>query len=248
MASGDGAASGLDKVRLALTRGREGAGTAGFVAGLGTVVAAGVSRARMYLADLALDLRLGVRTRGLADNESLLAPRSLGREPHAYEPVHADWWRRAMAALPPVPPDATFVDLGTGRGRPMVLAARMGFRRVVGVELDPALVRTAERNVDRWTRRSAGRSGTVMTVVHADAAVYPLPDGPLVVFMANPFGAETLRRVLDQVVARRGRGEVTVVYFNPVHADVVDEYPTLRVHERGADWAIYLLAAPEAAA
>ncbi|MGY1796777.1 methyltransferase domain-containing protein [Geodermatophilus sp. SYSU D00525] len=234
--------AGLRRVRLVIGRRLRGRGLTGVVHESCRTVGAGVRRGRMYLSDLALDLRLGVRTRGLADNEASLAPQTFGRDPHAYEPVHADWWRRAMSALPPVHRDATFVDLGTGRGRPLVLAARMGFRRIVGVELDPALVRTAERNARRWSRRDPGLA---MTVVHADAATYPLPDGPLVVFMANPFGAETLRRVLDQVVARRGRGDVVVVYFNPLHADVFDEYPSLEVHDRGPDWAVYRLPGPE---
>jgi predicted RNA methylase len=190
----------------------------------------------MYLSDLALDLRLGIRTRGLSDNEASLGSRALGRDPHAYEPVHADWWRRAMSELPPFPAEATFVDLGTGRGRPMILAARMGFRRVVGVELDPVLARTAERNVRRWSRRNPS---VEMTVVHADAATCPLPEGPLVLFLANPFGAETMRRVLDRVVARPGSDEVVVVYFNPVHADVFADHPDLVVHARGSDWVVY---------
>ena len=83
-----------------------------------------------------------------------------------------------------------------------------------------------------------------MTVVQADAATYPMPDGPLVVFMANPFGAGTMRRVLEQVVARRGRGEVVIVYSNPVHADVFDAYPALTVHDRGPDWAVHELDGP----
>jgi protein-L-isoaspartate O-methyltransferase len=241
VASKDGLAVGLRRARLALVKTWPAAGPAVVLPALRRLVGAGTSRTRRYLSDLAWDLRLGVRTRGFTDNEASLAPRTLGHDPHGYEPVHADWWRRAMSALPPVPADAVFVDLGTGRGRPMILAARMGFHRVVGVELDPDLVRTAQRNVQRWGRRG---SGAVMTVVHADAATYPLPDGPLVVFMANPFGAETMRRVLEQVAARRGRGDVVVVYFNPVHADVFDEYPALAMHERGADWVVYRLAGP----
>ena len=65
----------------------------------------------MYLSDLALDLRLGVRTRGLADNEASLTPQTLGRDPHGYELVHADWWRRVMSALPSrrTPPPSTWV-------------------------------------------------------------------------------------------------------------------------------------------
>ena len=87
-----------------------------------------------------------------------------------------------------------------------------------------------------------------MTVVHADAAAYPLPEGPLVLFLANPFGAETMRRVLDRVVARPGSDETVVVYFNPVHAEVFAEHPTLAVHAQGSDWVVYRRTAAGSAA
>jgi hypothetical protein len=59
--------------------------------------------------------------------------------------------------------------------------------------------------------------------------------------MANPFGAQTLRRVLDQVVARTGPAEVVLVSFNPVHADVFVAYPSLTLNAHGADWRVYRL-------
>jgi hypothetical protein len=244
--------AGLRKARLTIRRAWQESGPTGVISALSRIARTGAARARMHISDVAMDLRLGVRTRGFADNEDSVGPLSLEGDPHAYEPIHADWWRRCMSALPPMPANATFVDLGAGRGRPMILAARMGFRRIVGVELDPVLAGTATRNVQRWKERqgSTDRSGRLMTVVQMDAATYPLPEGPLVIFMANPFGPETLRRVLQQVVARHtvGKGDVVVVYFNPVHEHVFGEYPSLSLHDRGADWAVYRLSGAAATA
>ena len=63
-------------------------------------------------------------------------------------------WRRCR---PVAPIDAyTFVDLGAGMGRAMLLAAAYPFRAVVGVELHPTLARIARRNLALW--RAAGRS------------------------------------------------------------------------------------------
>jgi len=41
-----------------------------------------------------------------------------------------------MATVPLEPAESTFVDLGSGRGRALFFAARTGFHRVIGVELD----------------------------------------------------------------------------------------------------------------
>jgi len=79
-------------------------------------------------------------------------------------------------------------------GRAVLLASELGFKAVMGVELHPALVRIARRNVRLW--RAAGRERGPMRVVAADAVEYELPEGPVLVFLFNPFGAPVLRRLL----------------------------------------------------
>ena len=135
-----------------------------------------VSRA----AEIAFDRACGVRTRGAVDNGAQVSALSIGGDAHEYEPANLLLWLRMEHAVPAVRRGTTFVDLGAGLGRPAILAACLGYRRVVAVELDPDLARQAEDNIRRWRsrRRSSRRPDPDVEVVHGDAAAYELPPGP----------------------------------------------------------------------
>src|ERR1700719_3166712 len=44
----------------------------------------------------------------------------------------------------------TFVDIGAGKGRALLLAAELPFRKVIGVELSEELARIAQKNITLW--------------------------------------------------------------------------------------------------
>jgi hypothetical protein len=79
-------------------------------------------------------------------------------------------------------------------GRALLLASELRFKAAVGVELHPALARIARKNVSMW--RTAGRERSPVRIVEGDAVEFELPEGPLLVFLFNPFGAAVLRRLL----------------------------------------------------
>jgi SAM-dependent methyltransferase len=108
----------------------------------------------------------------------------------------------------------TFVDLGAGMGRALLLAADFPFRAVVGVELNPTLARIGRRNMALW--RAAKRARAPMRMLCRDAAEFKLPDGPCVVFLFNPFGAPVLRRLLTAWTrSLAGReGQLDILYVN----------------------------------
>lgn len=195
--------------------------------------------------ELVFDARMGVRTRGEVRHESELIPVSVGGDPRFYQPIYLFQWRKTLAAIPVEPATATFVDLGAGLGRAVILAAERGFRRVVGVELDAELAAKAEENVRRWrARRGAGRRpGQEVVIAEGDAATYPLPDGPLVVLLYNPFGPTTLRLVLRHLADRKAAaGEPAyVAYLNPINESVFAEFPELVRHAGGRGWSVYRL-------
>jgi SAM-dependent methyltransferase len=100
--------------------------------------------------------------------------------------------------------DFTFVDLGSGKGKVLFLAADYPFARIVGVEYSPELHAVAQENLRRY-RSDRQRCRTLETVL-ADAVTYPLPAGPLICFIFNSFDPPTMRRVmrhLDREAARR---------------------------------------------
>lgn len=111
----------------------------------------------------------------------------------------------------------SFVDLGSGKGRAVILAARYPFRSIVGVEFAAELHAAAEANLAM--RPAADRQR--IRLVNEDATRFVFPDGPLVVFLYHPFGGTVCRqvaeRLMDEVRARPR--PVRVVYLNPQHQD-----------------------------
>lgn len=158
----------------------------------------------------------------------------------------SDAWNTAYYAIPPSVfhhvmaqlsmsflADATFIDLGCGKGRALLLASEYPFRQVIGVEISPKLHRVAVENVERYTaaRCADGRgSGPPVHVLLQDAAQYPFPDGPLVVYLYNPFCRPVLERMLanlDRSLAGDPR-EAAVLYINHELRDVLDRAPFLQ--------------------
>ncbi|MGB7267708.1 MAG: class I SAM-dependent methyltransferase [Terracidiphilus sp.] len=145
------------------------------------------------------DLEFGVRTSGLVAGRHLGSGHRHDRHVTAYYAVAPSVfhgiivrWRRCR---PVAPIDAyTFIDLGAGMGRAMLLASAYPFRAVIGVELHPTLARIGRRNMALW--RAGGRTHAPMRMHCRDAAEFTMPPGPCVAFLFNPFGAPVLRRLL----------------------------------------------------
>jgi SAM-dependent methyltransferase len=204
-----------------------------------------VSIPMAVVADFVFDLTSGVRTRGVLHPGDEMKAASVGGDPKSYGTTPLTWWRQMRSALPMNPAEATFIDLGAGRGRALILAAKMGFRRVIGVELDASLAKEAEENIERWLGRE--KAGTRYThdieVVVQDAATFEFPPGPLVIGLFNPFGSTTLEQVLGSLCSDRSssEAEVYVAYFYPRHADVFEQFPELILQTQGRQWLLYRL-------
>ena len=115
---------------------------------------------------------------------------------HRYEASSPDGFHEAMRALPITHGDFTFVDLGSGKGRCLLMAEEWGFREIIGIEFALELHRSALQNLGR------GHHPTIRAV-HADAADYELPPGPLVLYVYNPFDAGLLQGILARAVVPR---------------------------------------------
>lgn len=124
-----------------------------------------------------------------------------------YEPTPPSVIRDVLDALPTE--GRTFVDLGSGKGRVVLLASERLFLQVIGVEYKRTLHWRAKRNVAAWR----GPRAAPIRLVCADAADWDPPEGPLTLFLYNPFSELVLRAALARV---RGR-DVHVAYVNPIH-------------------------------
>jgi len=175
-------------------------------------------------AGLRFDAEHGVTTEALLFLGEL-DPEAVGPNlAHAthYEATPVGDFDRLLGHVPFPVEGATFVDLGSGMGRAVLLAARKPFRQVVGVEISPALHEIARENLER-VDRSALRCRDVR-LVRNDAARYRFPRGSLVVYLFNPFDAVVLEAVLAQLAIHAAR-DVALVYHTPVQRAFVDAHP-----------------------
>ena len=134
----------------------------------------------------------------------------------------------------------TFVDLGSGKGRVLMLAALRPFRRVIGVEVSRALHAAALVNVARFAARN--RRAAPVECVCADASV-ELPHGDLLVFLYNPFDAPLLAKARDRMLARHEGQDrrLCVVYINPLHHALFEQDGRFACAHRDSSLAVYWL-------
>lgn len=124
----------------------------------------------------------------------------------------------------------SFVDIGCGKGRALLLALRYPFRRAVGVELSPELAAVAQRNLLQM--RAPWRLDVPAEAFAGDATSFQLPDGPALLYFYHPFAAPVMRTFLEHVrreAGRRGSGaadEIYLLYMNPeLDALVMEQMP-----------------------
>lgn len=167
--------------------------------------------------------------------------RLLGMFHSAYQPTDPAAFHEMLDALQQTPSadhtnlgatlnfrDFTFIDLGSGKGRTLLMASDYPFRRIVGVELLPALHAIALENLRQY--KSASQKCFAIESICADATTFPLPEGPLVIYLFNPFPESGMRQVatnLEQTLRAHAR-PAYVLYHNPLLEHVLIESGRLR--------------------
>ena len=76
--------------------------------------------------------------------------RLLGIFHSPYMPTDPATFGEMMAALPIDFHQFTFIDIGSGKGRTLLMASEFPFRRILGVEILPELDRAARENIQAY--------------------------------------------------------------------------------------------------
>jgi hypothetical protein len=179
-------------------------------------------RSRFGDADYDWDFRVNTTSGAVGWRDRLL-----GIFHSPYQPTEASLFHEMMGALQQNTQvnleDFTFIDLGSGKGRTLLMASDYPFRRILGVELLPSLHQVAQENVAQY--KSDSQRCFDMESRCADATAFPLPDGPLLIYLFNPFPESGLRRAianLKQSLERHPRAAF-VLYHNPQLENVLTD-------------------------
>ncbi len=174
--------------------------------------------------------------------------RLLGLFHSPYQPTDPALFHEMMAGLPVVSKQFsqqfefetfTFVDLGSGKGRTLLMASEYPFRKIVGVELLPALHQIACENLRRY--KSKSQKCWALETVCGDATDFSFPAEPLVLYLFNPLPESGLRQVianLDRSWSDHPR-PVYVLYHNPLLEGVLTESSVLTKLDGTEQYSIY---------
>ncbi len=127
------------------------------------------------------------------------------------------------------PPDAfAFVDMGSGKGRALLVASEFAFAKIVGIELSSQLHGVAEENIKRYN--PASQKCRQFELHCMDVVDYRYGPEPVVLFLFDPFGRETLKSVVANLEAslRANPRDAYVVYIYPQFEDVLQASSALR--------------------
>jgi len=112
-----------------------------------------------------------------------------------YSPVRANNVRTSLRDLPIRNYSGyTFIDIGSGKGRVLFVAAEFPFRRVLGIEFAKHIHQYAVENIQRFSHWRQ-RCSTIKSI-NANAMEYEFPNENLVLYLCNPFGPEVFTRML----------------------------------------------------
>ena len=161
----------------------------------------------------AFDTRHDVDTDGEIPVGQLGMPADIAAQAERYMPTEEGLLEAAVAFAGIEPTRFSFVDLGCGKGRPLILAAQLRFRRLIGVEIVPALANIARANL--------AQLGVAAEVHTGDAARFVFPPEPVVLFLFNPFKAAAIGAVIEALRAARSP-ELVVIYHAPEHGELLD--------------------------
>jgi SAM-dependent methyltransferase len=189
--------------------------------------------------DGALDREYGTDTGGIIEAEALPNVGTHGAHSCGHEPVRIVDFRRIMRDLRLDATHFTFVDIGSGKARAVLLAAQYRFQRVIGIEFSPALHAFAQRNATIFQARAT--CAAPIDLRCEDALQSALPDGDAVFFLYNPFDGvvmdQFLRRLEQWYQAQSRR--LVVIYRNPRCAPLLDQARFLRRTRANRTYHVY---------
>jgi SAM-dependent methyltransferase len=173
-----------------------------------------LSSIKHFVSELLYERRYGVCTSGklILDKHDA--------ENICYTPMN---WRQLRSALPhnTVTDRDVFLDIGSGKGRAVLMAAiGYPFARVLGVELIKEFHDIAEDNLlavsGKW------RAAKV-ELICADLRDYQIPDDVTVVYMNNPVRGAIFKHVLTSMTGsmKRRPRRMRWIYYNPLEEEAI---------------------------
>lgn len=134
-----------------------------------------------------------------------------------YWPTPVALAREILDFLPIRHEEFTFIDLGSGKGRVLLLASEYPFEKIIGVEYAAELHLAARENIRRY--QNASQKCTAIESVCQDMSKFEFPQKPLAIFFYNPTSEPVMRVVAANIKSslRDCPRAIWIVYVTPAY-------------------------------
>jgi SAM-dependent methyltransferase len=181
------------------------------------------------------DRHYGIHTTGKDELKSLERKGIDISHATLYMPSSYNVLEKLMKEIIKYPSNKSFLDIGCGKGRVMVVAAEYGFTRIIGIDFSKEFCEYAKQ----VTRTYRARHPQVhFSVKLADASYYTIDPDTTTIFLFNPFDEVITAHVVDNIIRSQQDHPRTIriLYVNPVHVNLflersfVDIFHFRRLH------------------
>ncbi|MCR4888630.1 MAG: methyltransferase domain-containing protein [Ruminococcus sp.] len=119
---------------------------------------------------------------------------------------------------------AKIIDIGCGKGLFLKYACKKNFGAIAGIEYDKHTFDICKRNFERMKLQKR------VKLYNGDASKFLHYGDYNIFYLANPFGAEIMDKVMDKIVASH-KGKIYVILYNPTTADVIEAHGAKKIKE-----------------
>ena len=180
-----------------------------------------VFRHRVYLPWLSMlgyfgDVRRGIVTQKIIELNDLGIDSSVGNR---FETISYANLKSSLMFAKNLGFDS-FLDVGCGLGRSLVVANEVGFFDLYGVDISDNLISRCQNNMSK-----VGVSASLSCI---DVADFDVPSGKLVIYLFNPFGEERMTDLVSRLACREE--ETLVIYHNPKHSECFKNQNKIKTH------------------
>ncbi len=174
------------------------------------------------LYDRYYDIKYGYDTYSWVPVDKLDVKNSQKEHAVIYQATRVISLRRLFKKLS-IPKYHSFIDIGCGKGRVLLVAAEYGFEKVKGIEFSPNLTEIANKNISKY--KAQHNSNSFFDVINIDAADYKFSNIDNVFFLYNPFDEVILEKVLDNICEslKGNNRRVWMIYANAIHRELVEK-------------------------
>jgi SAM-dependent methyltransferase len=185
------------------------------------------------------DLKYGTETSGIIKPGALDIPDDKVEHAFRYQTAIVEVFLDILNNLSISYEEFLFVDLGSGKGRALLLASTFPFKEIIGVEFSEKLHRIACRNIQIFSDELQ-QCHRIQSVCE-DAINYRIPNEKIVFYLFNPFDEHVMHAVLSNIedsIHRYSR-DIYIAYLKPVYRDMFDRAVFLQIAKETERYVIY---------